>query len=126
MPRLTEKTWVSSSTCISVERPVTTRYRVGRVVPCWTLRNNREEGRSSVREEAGEGKGGGVERGMNLGGGLDEGSTRLAGVIGGVKGCELRMACLEGGGEARSSELTFGRISISRIASAWYICGRCR
>ena len=102
-------------------------------------------------EEAGEGKGGGVEwswmgwglglelrsrsgslslggrTGINLGRGLldegsdVEGSRRLAGVIGGVKGCELRMACLEGGGEARSSELTFGRISISRIASAWYI-----
>lgn len=102
-------------------------------------------------EEAGEGKGGGAEwswswmglglglglgsgslslggrTGMNLGRGLldegseVEGSRRLAGVIGGVKGCELRMACLEGGGEARSSELTFGRISISRRASAWYI-----
>jgi len=55
---------------------------------------------------------------MNLGSGLDEGPTRLAGVIGGVNGWELRIACLEGGGEARSSELTFGRISISRIASA--------
>ena len=58
---------------------------------------------------------------MNLGSGLDEGPTRLAGVIGGVNGWELRIACLEGGGEARSSELTFGRISISRIASAWYM-----
>ena len=62
---------------------------------------------------------------MNLGSGLlvvVVGSTRLAGVIGGVKGCwEVRMACLDGGGEARSREFTFGRISISRMASAWYI-----